>query len=97
MIEITLAATSATLALCTIFHVINMFIIYSVVLVAARTDCVGQFGYAKHAIGPAATSAVHGIMYDDAGLAEVVHENQGESDAPIPDTIQRVHRILNAS
>jgi MFS family permease len=30
IIEITLAATSAALALCTIFNVINMFIIYSV-------------------------------------------------------------------
>src|SRR6266487_333346 len=38
MIEITLAATSATLALCTIFHVINMFIIYAVVLVAASVS-----------------------------------------------------------
>jgi MFS family permease len=38
IIEITLAATSAVLALCTIFHVINMFIIYSVVLVAASVS-----------------------------------------------------------
>src|SRR2546426_1971297 len=38
MIEITLAATSAALALCTIFHVINMFIIYAVVLVAASVS-----------------------------------------------------------
>ncbi len=38
IIEITLAATSAALALCTIFHVINMFIIYSVVLVAASVS-----------------------------------------------------------
>ena len=38
IIEITLAATSAALALCTIFNVINMFIIYSVVLVAASVS-----------------------------------------------------------
>lgn len=38
IIEVTLAATSAVLALCTIFHVINMFIIYSVVLVAASVS-----------------------------------------------------------
>lgn len=38
IIEITLAATSAVLALCTIFHVINMVIIYSVVLVAASVS-----------------------------------------------------------
>lgn len=38
IIEITLAATSAVLALCTIFHVINMLIIYSVVLVAASVS-----------------------------------------------------------
>ncbi len=35
VIQIVLAALSAVLALCTFFHVINMFIIYSVVLVAA--------------------------------------------------------------
>src|SRR5438132_7647926 len=35
IIEITLAATSAALALCTIFNVITLFIIYNVVLVAA--------------------------------------------------------------
>src|SRR5947199_5183977 len=33
IIEITMATTSAVLALCTIFHVINIFIIYAVVLV----------------------------------------------------------------
>ena len=38
LIEITLAATSAVLALCTIFHVINMYIIYAVVLVAASVS-----------------------------------------------------------
>src|SRR2546428_6359969 len=38
IIEITLAATSAALALCTIFNVINMFIIYSAVLVAASVS-----------------------------------------------------------
>src|SRR5947209_6671595 len=38
IIEITLAVISAVLALCTIFHVINMFIIYSVVLVAASVS-----------------------------------------------------------
>lgn len=35
VIQIVLAALSAVLALCTLFHVINMFIIYAVVLVAA--------------------------------------------------------------
>src|SRR5216684_554737 len=38
IIEITLATTSAVLALCTIFHVINIFIIYAVVLVAASVS-----------------------------------------------------------
>src|SRR5207248_8437863 len=38
IIEITLAVTSAILALCTIFNVINMFIIYTVVLVAASVS-----------------------------------------------------------
>src|SRR5437763_1477967 len=38
IIEITMASTSAILALCTIFHVINMFIIYTVVLVAASVS-----------------------------------------------------------
>src|SRR5437763_1088576 len=38
VIEITLATTSAVLALCTIFHVINIFIIYAVVLVAASVS-----------------------------------------------------------
>jgi MFS family permease len=38
IIEITMAFTSAILALCTIFHVINMFIIYTVVLVAASVS-----------------------------------------------------------
>src|SRR5947209_7114048 len=38
VIEITMAATSAVLALCTIFHVINVFIIYAVVLVAASVS-----------------------------------------------------------
>src|SRR5437763_3091020 len=42
VIEITLAMTSAVLALCTIFHVINMAIIYAVVLVAAS---VSSFEY----------------------------------------------------
>ncbi len=42
LIEITMAATSAVLALCTIYHVINMYIIYSVVLVAA---CVSAFEF----------------------------------------------------
>src|SRR5438105_7131322 len=35
IIEITMASTSAVLALCTIFHVINMLIIYAVILVSA--------------------------------------------------------------
>jgi len=35
VIQVVLAALSAILALCTLFHVINMFIIYAVVLVAA--------------------------------------------------------------
>src|SRR5713226_3142647 len=35
VIELVLAATSAVLALCTIFHVINIAIIYVVVLIAA--------------------------------------------------------------
>src|SRR5437762_4903635 len=38
IIEITLATTSAVLALCTIFHVINIFIIYALVLVAASVS-----------------------------------------------------------
>jgi MFS family permease len=38
IIEFVLAATSATLALCTIFHVINMLIIYAVILVAAAVS-----------------------------------------------------------
>jgi MFS family permease len=38
LIEITLAITSTVLALCTIFHVINMYIIYTVVLVAASVS-----------------------------------------------------------
>src|SRR6266581_7669135 len=38
IIEITLATTSAVLALCTIFHLINIFIIYAVVLVAASVS-----------------------------------------------------------
>ncbi|HYT35301.1 MAG TPA: MFS transporter [Ktedonobacteraceae bacterium] len=42
LIEITMAATSTVLALCTIYHVINMYIIYSVVLVAA---CVSAFEF----------------------------------------------------
>lgn len=35
IVEVVMASTSAVLALCTIYHVINMFIIYSVVLVSA--------------------------------------------------------------
>jgi MFS family permease len=42
LIEITMAATSTVLALCTIYNVINMYIIYSVVLVAA---CVSAFEF----------------------------------------------------
>src|SRR5207248_4234019 len=38
IIEVTLATTSAVLALCTIFHVIDIFIIYAVVLVAASVS-----------------------------------------------------------
>src|SRR5437868_1416386 len=38
IIEITLAATSTILALCTIFHVINLLIIYGVVLVSASVS-----------------------------------------------------------
>jgi MFS family permease len=38
VIQIVLAALSAVLALCTLFHVINMFIIYAVVLVAASVS-----------------------------------------------------------
>src|SRR5437764_2409249 len=38
IIEITMASTSAILALCTIFHLINIFIIYAVVLVAASVS-----------------------------------------------------------
>jgi MFS family permease len=38
IIEVVLASTSAALALCTILHVINMFIIYAVVLVAAAAS-----------------------------------------------------------
>ncbi|HZS79378.1 MAG TPA: MFS transporter [Ktedonobacteraceae bacterium] len=38
IIEIVLASTSTILALCTIFHVINLFIIYAVVLVAASVS-----------------------------------------------------------
>jgi MFS family permease len=37
VIEIVLAMTSAVLALCTIYHVINLFIIYIVVLIVVRT------------------------------------------------------------
>ncbi len=38
VIEIVLATTSAVLALCTIFHVINIIIIYAVVLIAASVS-----------------------------------------------------------
>jgi len=38
IIEVTLASTSAVLALCTIFHVINLLIIYGVVLVSASAS-----------------------------------------------------------
>ncbi len=38
IIEVTLMATSAILALCTIFQIINLFIIYGVVLVAASVS-----------------------------------------------------------
>src|SRR5713226_5334205 len=38
VIEIVLALTSAVLALCTVFHVINMVIIYIVVLIAASVS-----------------------------------------------------------
>jgi MFS family permease len=38
VIEVTLAMTSTVLALCTIFHVINMAIIYAIVLVAASVS-----------------------------------------------------------
>jgi MFS family permease len=38
VIEIVLALTSAVLALCTAFHVINMVIIYIVVLIAASVS-----------------------------------------------------------
>ncbi len=38
IIEVTLAATSTILAFCTIFHVINLFIIYGVVLVSASVS-----------------------------------------------------------
>ena len=38
IIEMTLAATSTILALCTIFHVINLLIIYAVVLISASVS-----------------------------------------------------------
>ena len=38
IIEVTLASTSAVLALCTIFHVINLLIIYGVVLISATVS-----------------------------------------------------------
>lgn len=38
IIELTLAATSTILALCTIFHVINLLIIYAVVLISASVS-----------------------------------------------------------
>src|SRR5215469_10580093 len=38
IIEVMLASTSTILALCTIFHVINIFIIYAVVLVSASVS-----------------------------------------------------------
>ncbi len=38
IIEVTLAATSTILALCTIFHVINLLIIYGVVLISASVS-----------------------------------------------------------
>jgi len=38
IIEVTLASTSTILALCTLFHVINLFIIYGVVLVSASVS-----------------------------------------------------------
>ena len=38
IVEVVMASTSAVLALCTIYHVINMFIIYSVVLVSASVS-----------------------------------------------------------
>jgi MFS family permease len=40
-IQLVLAALSAVLALCTFFQVINMFIIYSVVLIAASVSALG--------------------------------------------------------
>ena len=38
VIEVTLASTSTVLALCTIYHVINLWIIYGVVLIAASVS-----------------------------------------------------------
>ena len=38
IVEVVMASTSAVLALCTIFHVINMLIIYAVVLVSASVS-----------------------------------------------------------
>lgn len=38
IIEVTLAATSTILALCTIFHIINLLIIYGVVLISASVS-----------------------------------------------------------
>jgi MFS family permease len=50
IVEVTLAATSVILALCTIFNVINLVIIYAVVLVAS---CVSAFEYpTRQAIVP---------------------------------------------
>ena len=45
IVEITMASTSVALALCTIFHVINIVIIYAIVLVAAS---VSAFEYPTH-------------------------------------------------
>ena len=50
IIEIVLASTSAILALCTIFHVINLVIIYTVVLISSS---VSAFEYpTRQAIVP---------------------------------------------
>jgi MFS family permease len=68
LIEITLAMTSTVLALCTIFHVINMYIIYTVVLVAAS---VSAFEFpTRQAVIP--TLVPHEQMPDAMSLSMVM-------------------------
>ncbi|TMC18939.1 MAG: MFS transporter [Chloroflexi bacterium] len=68
VIEITLAIMSAILALCTIFHVINIYIIYIVVFISA---CVSSFEFpARQAIVP--TLVPRALMASAVSLSMVM-------------------------